>query len=224
MTEDGLHETNPVAHNVIMWALTAPVIPVDGGGFGLIAGTQSNGGYFLWFEPVSSPCPTSHTTNVTSNCPRLIDTSPQVDKTLTISNLGTLQRGIWTGTPIIEYEYQWEKCGTQTGSCSPIADAEETSYTVPKGDVGDFYRIKITATNPAPTFGLVSRYLAITTASTDSTSNAPGYNQTCAPPIVVIAPGETTSPQVGDTMYAPTAAPATTLTRPTGGSTRRQPR
>ena len=68
VTEDGLHESNPVAHNVIMWSLTAPVIP-GAGALGLIAGTQSNGGYFISFEPPDSECPS--TSNTTTDCPRI---------------------------------------------------------------------------------------------------------------------------------------------------------
>src|SRR5829696_1173150 len=60
VTQEGL--TDGSSSNVIMWSLTAPVIP-SAGAFGLIAGTQSNGGYFLSFEPPDSTCPVSHTTN-----------------------------------------------------------------------------------------------------------------------------------------------------------------
>ena len=81
VTQSGLHEIDPVAHNVIMWALTAPVIP-GAGALGLIAGTQSNGGYFLSFEPPDSPCPALNTTNTTTNCPRINDTAPIEGQTL----------------------------------------------------------------------------------------------------------------------------------------------
>ena len=51
VTNQGLIE--PMASNLIMWALTAPVIP-GSGALGLITGTQSNGGYFLSFLPPDS--------------------------------------------------------------------------------------------------------------------------------------------------------------------------
>ena len=63
-----------------MWSLTAPVIP-GAGAPGLIAGTQSNGGYFLGFEPPDSTCPTNNTSNATAACPRLTDTTPQEGQT-----------------------------------------------------------------------------------------------------------------------------------------------
>ena len=214
VTEEGLIEVNPPAQNVIMWALTTPVIP-GSGGLGLIAGTQSNGGYFLSFEPPDSPCPTNHTTNTTTDCPRLVDTTPEVGKALTIQNGFVTQRGAWTGTPIIEYAYQWQRCTSSVGSCSDIADAEEVSYIPPPGSDGDYFRIGVTATNPAPTFGVVKRYSAISAVTAASPSTRPGYNQTDSPGIVVLSPGETTAPNVGDTMYA--ANGSLTVADPTYG-------
>ena len=102
VTQDGLNE--PGASNVIMWSLTAPVIP-GAGALGLIAGTQSNGGYFLGFEPPDSTCPNPNPSNTTSACPRLSDTTPTEGQTL----IGQLN-GTWTGTKVISYAYQWERC------------------------------------------------------------------------------------------------------------------
>jgi hypothetical protein len=194
VTQEGLIE--PSASNVIMWALTTPVIP-GAGGLGVIAGTQSNGGYFLSFEPPDSPCPTNHTTNTTASCPHLADTTPEVGKALALSSVGT-----WTGTPILEYEYQWQRCTSSVGGCSDIADAEESSYVVPPSGEGAYFRIRVTATNPAPTFGVVTRYSAITSLTAASPTSRPGYNQTSPPGITVLAPGQLTAPTVGDTMYA----------------------
>jgi hypothetical protein len=198
VTQDGLIE--PGSSNVIMWSLTTPSIP-GAGALGLIAGTQSNGGYFLSFEPPDSPCPT--TPNATSDCPR-VNGSVQVGRTLSAS------RGKWTGTGNIDYAYQWQRCtGTADADCSNIADAEESTYTVPKGanDVGGValrYRVVITATNPAPTFpgAPYTRKSQITAGATANPADFPGANQTSAPSISVLSPGETTSPEVGDTMYA----------------------
>ena len=215
LTENSVNPPPPNWHEVtqtglgtneIMWSLSAPLIP-GVGGLGVIAGTQSDGGFFLSFEPVDSPCPTSHTTNTTSNCPQIVDTTPTAGQNVTIQNGFVTQRGTWTGTPIIEYEYQWQKCTTPTGGCSNIADAEEVSYLIPEGDAGDYFRIRVTASNPAPSFGIVSRFSAITAATGAAPNTLPGYNQISAPGITVLAPGETTSPQVGDTMYATDGSP-----------------
>jgi len=192
VTKEGL--ATSAATNEIMWALTPPVIP-GAGALGLIAGTQSDGGFFLSFEAVDSPCPESHTTNTTTDCPRLSDTSPQVGNTVSVAN------GEWTGTPLISYEYQWQRCTTVNSGCADIADAQETTYVVDGPDQGKYLRVKVTATNPAPSFGGVVRYSAISAQVAAPSSAMPGYNQVCAPPIVNQT-GETTSPVVGDTLYA----------------------
>jgi hypothetical protein len=189
--------------NTIMWSLSAPTIP-GAGALGVIAGTQSNGGYFLAFDPPDSDCPAAHTTNTTTDCPRLVDTTPTAGQFVSIQNGFTTQRGAWTGTPILDYAYQWQKCsGTTEGSCSDIPDAQETSYPVPIGDSGDRFRVKVSVTNPAPSlFGPVVRYSAISSAAAASPTTVPGYTQVSPPSISVEAPGETTSPQVGNTMHA----------------------
>jgi photosystem II stability/assembly factor-like uncharacterized protein len=192
VTQDGLIE--PGASNVIMWSLTAPVIP-GAGAFGLIAGTQSNGGYFLGFEPPDSTCPNPNPSNTTSACPRLSDTTPTEGQTLSALN------GTWTGTAVISYAYQWERC-TDANNCAPIADAEESTYVVPDQGTAYRYRVRITATNPAPTFDLVSRTSAVSAPTAPNPDNLPGANQIFPPDITVLSPGETTAPKVGDTMYA----------------------
>ena len=121
VTQDGLIE--PGASNVIMWSLTAPVIP-GAGAPGLIAGTQSNGGYFLGFEPPDSACPGTHASNTSADCPHLNDASPTEGQTLVATDPGD-----WTGTELIEFAYQWQRCtGTTDGSCTDVPGAEETTY------------------------------------------------------------------------------------------------
>jgi hypothetical protein len=182
--------------NVSMWALTAPVIPGSGAP-GLIAGTQTDGGYFLSFEPPDSACPTSHTTNTTASCPRLVDTSPQVGDTLTALN------GAWTGTPAIDYAYQWQQCtSTSASSCTDIADAEETSYLVPPAGQGTYYRVKVTARNAAPSFGGVFRTSAISSVTAAGVATMPGYNQAQNPSITVTPPDHQSAPAVGDSLFA----------------------
>lgn len=63
--------------------------------------------------------------------------------------------GTWTGTPTIQYSYQWQK-GTVD-----IAGATAASYTPVVGDVGATIRVKVTALNGA---GPVTVNSAATTA------------------------------------------------------------
>jgi hypothetical protein len=196
VTQEGLIE--PGASNTTMWALTAPAIP-GAGSLGLIAGTQSNGGYFLSFEPPDSTCSVNNP-NTTVACPRISGTNE-------VGNVLTALNGQWTGTDLKSYAYQWERCtGATADTCTSIAGAEETTYLVPETALDTTphlrYRVEITASNPAPTFGVVHRYSTLTAAAVANAGAYPGSNQTSAPSISVLAPGTTTQPVPGDQMYA----------------------
>ena len=54
--------------------------------------------------------------------------------------------GAWSGTPPVSFSYQWERC---TGSCSPIAGATSSSYTLTRTDVRAKIALVVTATNSA---------------------------------------------------------------------------
>jgi len=59
------------------------------------------------------------------------------DETLSAST------GEWSGAPS-GYAYQWERCG---GSCSSIAGAGGSTYTLVAADVGSQVRVRVTASN-----------------------------------------------------------------------------
>ncbi|MBV8946134.1 MAG: hypothetical protein JOZ95_12000 [Solirubrobacterales bacterium] len=52
--------------------------------------------------------------------------------------------GQWSGTPVITFGYQWQRCAS---TCANIPDATTTSYTVASGDIGLTVRVVVTATN-----------------------------------------------------------------------------
>lgn len=196
VTKDGL--IVPGAANTIMWGLTPPVL-AGAGSLGLLAGTQTNGGYFLSFEPPDSACPS--TPNATTDCPRVSDTTPLVGQTLQALN------GRWTGTRALRHAYQWQRCtGSTAGTCTDIPDAEESTYVVPPSAITPnpnlSYRVEITATNPSPTFGIVRRFSTITSPAGANTGGFPGSGGVSPPELEVLAPGVPTAPQVGDQLFA----------------------
>ncbi len=54
--------------------------------------------------------------------------------------------GTWTGSPT-SYTYQWQDCNAAGESCSSIAKATKSSYSLLAGDVGHTLRVVVTATN-----------------------------------------------------------------------------
>ncbi|WP_372788021.1 WD40/YVTN/BNR-like repeat-containing protein [Paraconexibacter sp.] len=179
VTKNGLATAQ--ATNEIMWSLTAPVIPGNGA-LGLIAGTQSDGGFFLSFAPPSTTCPNS--TPATSNasnsaCPSVNDPTPTPGDVLNV-----FDRGTWTGTPVLEYAYQWQRCtSTAENTCSDMDGEDELTYVVKESDTGKSFRAIVTVTNPAPTFSLFRRRTTVTSATAAAPATMPGYNQTNIPAI-----------------------------------------
>ena len=151
-----------------MWSLTAPVIP-GAGALGLIAGTQSNGGYFLSFEPPDSAVPEHDTTNTTTDCPRINDTTPSRGP-----DPARRSNGKWTGTgdhrvrlPVAELHRRRRAAARTSRTPRRRATSSRTDSTLR-------YRVEVTATNPAPTFDLVQRYSAITSAAGRQSGELPG--------------------------------------------------
>ena len=200
ITTEGLVE--PGASNLIMWSMTAPVIPGAGGAPGLIVGTQSNGGYFLGFEPPSSTCPMTSSesdNSATASCPDLFDHTPLTAGIVPQDGRElTANTGNWTGTETIEYAYQWYRCTAATGGCSVIDGAEESSYLVTEADfnAGYRFRVRIVAENDFPSVSTIyQRFSSISGVATANPANLPGENQVHPPGI---SPSGTIN--VGDTL------------------------
>jgi hypothetical protein len=60
----------------------------------------------------------------------------------------TATTGSWSGTPS-SYAYQWQQCDSGGGSCTAIAGATASTYTLQASDVNHTVRVQVTATNGA---------------------------------------------------------------------------
>lgn len=140
-----------------------------------------------------SACPTSHTTNTTSVCPKISDTTPQVGLQVNATP------GEWTGTQPIGFAYQWQRCTTtQATSCQNLPGENEAQYLpAPEEDEGKYLRVVVTAANAE---GSATRASAITGSVTPAPSTLPGYNQTLSASLEALAPASLSSPQIGNTL------------------------
>ncbi len=66
--------------------------------------------------------------------------STVVGVTLGVSN------GTWSNGPVA-YSYQWERCHSSSGECTPITGAISENYTVTTTDVGKYLRATVTTIN-----------------------------------------------------------------------------
>ena len=167
--------------NTIFWALSS-FLTTPGT---LLAGTQSNGGYALTFEPPSNSA------------------VPSVSGTLNVGKTMSATTGSWSGTPTIEFEYEWQRCTTaQTSSCNPIADATESTYDLQLADLTNRVRVVVTGSNDFPTFSQAKAASAISGIVQPNPGTLPGANQTSTASITTLAPGSAALPQSGDTLHA----------------------
>ncbi|MDX6704151.1 MAG: large repetitive protein, partial [Baekduia sp.] len=74
--------------------------------------------------------------------------APGIAGTATIGSTLTSGNGTWTGTSPIAYATTWLRCTTTTvTTCSEIAGAKATTYTVTAADASRYLRVRITAAN-----------------------------------------------------------------------------
>ncbi len=115
-------------------------------------------------------------------------------QTLSTSN------GSWSGGPA-SYAYGWEDCNSAGGSCTSIAGATSSSYTLQAGDVGHTVRSVVTATNAGGSASASSAATGVVTAASGGV------------PVSTSAPTISGTAQVGSSL---TASPGSWSNSPTG--------
>jgi hypothetical protein len=95
-------------------------------------------------------------------------------------------KGTWSGSDIT-YAYQWLRCNDNGQSCSKIAGATATSYTIVKADVGHTIKFQVTAKNS-------DGKSTATSNATQQIQGKAGAPQATSPPVI------TGTPTVGQTL------------------------
>ena len=109
-------------------AFTAVALAVAVTAIGALIATAHNGGAAAQVAPSNTEPPT-------------ISGTPSVGETL------TADKGTWSGTAPIHYDYQWRRCDDKGGSCSSISGANKEKYALVSPDAGNTLRVRVTATN-----------------------------------------------------------------------------
>jgi hypothetical protein len=113
------------------------------------------------FNPLSTPeAVTATFSSVPVNTGlEIISGTPYNGQTLSTTN------GTWTGSPT-SYTYQWEDCNSSGTSCTSVAGATSTEYTLTSADIGHTVRVVIVAHNGSgPSAPAESAATAVVTAS-----------------------------------------------------------
>ncbi len=122
-----------------------------------------------------------------------ITTDPSITGTAHVGDTLTADVGVWTGTPPLTYGYQWQDCDSSGdyGSCTDIAGATASTYTLTDSDVGDTIVVWVFASN----WGLPG-------GGGESTATPPTDVVTEAAPVNTAAPEITGTARVGNSLTA----------------------
>lgn len=72
--------------------------------------------------------------------------APSISGTLQTGDTLTAAAGTWSGSPS-SYTYQWKRASTASGTYSNIASETSSTYTIVDGDIGDYFKVEVNATN-----------------------------------------------------------------------------
>ncbi|MFN2467523.1 MAG: hypothetical protein ABR521_05250 [Gaiellaceae bacterium] len=100
----------------------------------------------------------------------------------------TADRGEWSGTSPIDFNYQWQRCDRNGDTCSSIAGATKQTHVLTSADVGNTVRVRVTATNSAGRTTTYSRPTALVAGATKPPPPPP-------PPGSVIPVSQVNSPE-----------------------------
>jgi hypothetical protein len=165
------------------WAPTgAQIVVVRGGNLATMSGS---GGTVTPFSPAVSGTQPEWGLGFGPLAPPSISPSSGV----TVGSVLTATDGTWSAPPQ-SLAYQWQRCNSSGGSCTPISGATAKTYTVGSADDGSTLRVTVTAT--------------VTTGSASSTSGPTSLIQQAQsvagqPPTVIEVPTMSVTPPLGQT-------------------------
>lgn len=73
--------------------------------------------------------------------------APRITGTTEVGQTLTINKGTWSGTSPISYQYQWRRCDDQGASCSAIEGADDQTYVLKRVDSGTTLRARVVARN-----------------------------------------------------------------------------
>lgn len=82
--------------------------------------------------------------------------TPTITGELTNGSTVTADRGPWTGTPVITFEYQWYRCNADGAACALIDGASSSTYTITGAEVGGTLMYGIAGSNQGGVTGVFS--------------------------------------------------------------------
>jgi hypothetical protein len=130
------------------------------------AGTASGTSAATAVVPTSATAPT-------------VTAPPSISGTTTVGSTLAGTDGTWTGSPA--FTRQWQQCDSSGGSCTDIAGATGSTYTLTSADQGHTIRLKVTGTNGVGAVTSTSSQTAAVTAVSSGGGGGGGGGGTTGP-------------------------------------------
>jgi large repetitive protein len=130
----------------------------------------------------------SNPTAAVTALPPANNTAPVVSGTTVENQTLSTTTGTWTGNNP-SYTYQWQRCNSSGGACTPISAATSSTYQLKTADIGSTIKAAVTATNSGGS----------TTATSEATATV-----TQAPPTNTALPTISGTVQEGQTLSSTT--------------------
>lgn len=73
--------------------------------------------------------------------------APKITGAAAVGKTLTADRGGWTGTPALDFGYQWQRCAADGSSCDDVEDSVGPTYRATAQDDGASMRVVVTALN-----------------------------------------------------------------------------
>ena len=169
--------------------VTYALTPDDIGATIRVRITATNGGGSTTASSLPS-APVAPDPPVNTDLPTISGT-PRDSQTLTAGD------GVWTGSPVIAFTYQWQRCDAAGVSCADVSGATGSNYDLTPADVDATLRVVVTATNAG---GIA----AATSAATPTIAPDPPVNTVLPAVSGTVRDGQTLSSTVGSWTGTPT--------------------
>ena len=143
--------------------------------------TASNSGGSATATSAQTPVVASATSDAPRHtAPPTIAGTPREGERLVAST------GTWDGAKPFTYDYQWQRCDSNGGSCASISGANDATYTLTNADVGKTLRVVVTAKNKSGTGSATSVPTAVIAKADVATGNAVAIGDVSLPNRLII--------------------------------------
>ena len=107
---------------------------------------------------------------------------PRINGTPKVGQVQRANRGTWTGTPPISYEYRWYRCqgagAPDASDCQRISNASDNTYVARQGDSGFRLRVRVVGRNADGQDTATSNPTAVITSAGPTNTREPTISGT----------------------------------------------